>query len=262
VTEKSIKLGCGSGPDARKSNLAQTLRYSYGSRRLSPCECDYMRVLASADLHGEHSVYTWLVRTASKHRVDAVVLAGDLLGCPDGFSTPEQAQRHEARQVSECLEGAGLPVFYIMGNDDLVELQPGSERVQSVNGRRVQWGQYAVVGYQYSLPFMGGPFEKSEESISLDVMTLEELLDAGTIFVSHSPALGILDSGIGETYIGSRSLRDLLLRNPVRAHIHGHSHASFGRHGFHLNVASAGRERAMLLDLKTMEHQVVRGLRS
>ena len=221
-----------------------------------------MRVLASADLHGKHSVYEWLVRTTAEHRVDAVILGGDLLGCPEGFSTPEQAQRHEARLVSECLEGAGLPVFYIMGNDDLVELQPRSQRLQSINRRRVQLGQYAVVGYQYSLPFMGGPFEKPEESISLDVMTLEEFLDADTIFVSHSPALGILDSGIEETRIGSSSLRDLLLRSPVRAHIHGHSHDSFGRHGFHFNVASAGRERAMLLDLETMEHQIVQGWRS
>ena len=218
-----------------------------------------MRVLASADLHGKHSVYQWLVRTASEHRVDAVVLAGDLLGCPDGFATPEQAQRHEARLVSECLDGAGLPVFYIMGNDDLVELQPGSERLQSIHGRRLQLGRCAFVGYQYSLPFMGGPFEKPEASINLDVVALEGLLDADTIFVSHSPALGTLDSGIGDTRIGSSSLRDLLQRNPVRAHIHGHSHSDFGRQGFQFNVASAGRERAMLLDLETMEHQIVEG---
>ena len=82
-----------------------------------------------------------------------------------------------------------------------------------------------------SLPFMGGPFEKPEASIHLDVLALEGLLDADTIFVSHSPALGILDSGIGDTHIGSSSLRDLLLRNPVRAHIHGHSHSDFGRQG-------------------------------
>ena len=216
-----------------------------------------MRLLASADLHGKHSVYEWLVRTASDQRVDAVVLGGDLLGCPEGFSTPEQAQRHEAWLVSDCLNSAGLPVFYVMGNDDLVELQPGSERLQSIHGRRLQLGQWTFVGYQYSLPFMGGPFEKPEASIHLDVVALEGLLDADTIFVSHSPALGILDSGIGDTQIGSSSLRDLLLRNPVRAHIHGHSHSDFGRQGLHFNVASAGRERAILLDLETMEHQIV-----
>jgi Icc-related predicted phosphoesterase len=216
-------------------------------------------VLASADLHGKQSVYEWLVRTASDHQVDAMVLAGDLFGCLDGFATPEAAQEHEARLVAAFLDAAGLPVFYIMGNDDLVELNSGSERVQSIHGRRLQFGSYSFVGYQYSLPFMGGTFEKPEASLKIDLAALDELVDGETVFVSHSPALGILDPGFGETRIGSSSLRDFLERNPVRAHIHGHSHAGFGQHGFHLNVASAGRERAVLLDLETMEHQIVQG---
>ena len=102
------------------------------------------------------------------YRVDAVVLGGDLLGCPDGFATPEDAQQHDAHLLSESLADAGLPILYIMGNDDLVELNSGSERVQSIHGRRVQSGLYNFVGYQYSLPFMGGTFEKPEESIRVD----------------------------------------------------------------------------------------------
>jgi Icc-related predicted phosphoesterase len=191
--------------------------------------------------------------------VEAVVLAGDLFGCLDGFATPEAAQQYEAQLVAEFLDRTGLPVFYIMGNDDLVELNSGFERVQSVHGRRVPFGSYAFVGYQYSLPFMGRTFEKPEAGIEADLAALDGLLDVKTVFVSHSPALGILDPGLDETRIGSRSLRAFLERNAVRAHIHGHSHAGFGRQGFHLNVASAGRERAMILDLDTMEHQIVQG---
>ncbi len=104
---------------------------------------------------------------------------------------------------------------------------------------------------------MGGPFEKPEAGIEADVAAIEALMDRETVFVSHSPALGILDPGVEGTRIGSRSLRDLLERRPVRAHIHGHSHAGFGRQGSHFNVASAGRERAIVLELDTMEHQVV-----
>jgi Icc-related predicted phosphoesterase len=216
-----------------------------------------MKMLASADLHGKRPVYEWLARTALEHHVEAVVLGGDLLGCPDGFATPEDAQRHDARFLSEFLAGIGLPILYIMGNDDLVELNSGSERVQSIHGRRVQSGLYNFVGYQYSLPFMGGTFEKSEESIRVDLADLDGLLDNDTIFVSHSPALGILDPGLGETRIGSRALREFLQQEPFRAHIHGHSHSGFGRQGLHFNVASAGRERAMILNLATMEHQII-----
>ena len=218
-----------------------------------------MRVLASADLHGKSLVYEWLVRSAFEYHAEAVVLGGDLFGCLDGFATPEAAQQHEARLLSEFLAAVALPVLYIMGNDDLVELDTDVEHVQSIHGRRVQLGTYSFVGYQYSLPFMGGTFEKPEAGIKADLAALEPLLDIDTVFVSHSPALGILDPGFGEAQIGSSSLRDLLERNPVRAHIHGHSHAGFGRQGFHLNVASAGRERAMIVDLETMEHQIVQG---
>ncbi len=156
-----------------------------------------MRLLASADLHGKYSVYEWLGRTAFEHHVDAIVLAGDLFGCPDGFASPEAAQEHEAQMIAEFLDRTGFPVFYIMGNDDLVELNPRSARVQSIHGRRVPFGRYSFVGYQYALPFMGGPFEKLDAEIEVDLAALEELLDAGTIFVSHAPALGILDPGLG-----------------------------------------------------------------
>jgi Icc-related predicted phosphoesterase len=216
-----------------------------------------MRVLASADVHGRREVYDWLIVTALEYDVDAVVLGGDLLGCPDGFATPEDAQQHDAQLLSEFLAGAGLPVLYIMGNDDLVELNSGSDRVQSIHGRRVESGPYNFVGYQYSLPFMGGTFEKPEESIRIDLADLDGLLDNDTIFVSHSPALGILDPGLGDTRIGSSALREFLQQKPFRAHIHGHSHAGFGRQGLHFNVASAGRERAMILNLETMEHRIV-----
>lgn len=216
-----------------------------------------MRVLASADLHGKHPVYEWLVRTASEQNVDAVILAGDLFGCLDEFATPETAQEQEARLLAEFLAGPGVPVLYIMGNDDLVELNSWFPHVQSIHGQRVQLGRYSFVGYQYSLPFMGGPFEKPEAAIEADVAALDALIDPDTVFVSHSPALGILDPGVGDTRIGSRSIRDLLGRHAVRAHIHGHSHAGFGRQGSHFNVASAGRERAMILELDTMEHHVV-----
>jgi Icc-related predicted phosphoesterase len=217
-----------------------------------------MKVLASADVHGNWPVYEWLLAVARKHFVDLIALAGDLLGCPDGFDTTEDAQRHEAQSLRELLDTAGVPVLHIMGNDDLVELNSISERVQSIHGRRVEFGRFAFVGYQYSLPFMGGTFEKPEAEIQTDVVHLEALLDAYTVFVSHSPALGILDPGFGGVRIGSSSIRELLERRPFRAHIHGHSHAGFGRDGKHFNVASAGSARTILLDLETMHHQVLR----
>ena len=217
-----------------------------------------MRLLASSDVHGKQAVYEWLARTAADQQVDAVVLGGDLLGCLDGFDTPEAAQEHEAHGLSEFLASIDLPVLYIMGNDDLVELHPMCDRVQSLHGRRIQLGAYTFVGYQYSLPFMGGTFEKPESGIKADLAAFGSLVGPDTVFVSHSPAFGILDPGLGDTRIGSSSLREFLDVHPYRGHIHGHSHAGFGRQDTHFNVASAGRKRAMILNLETLEHQIIR----
>ncbi|HVN82617.1 MAG TPA: metallophosphoesterase [Terriglobia bacterium] len=216
-----------------------------------------MKILASANVHGHWLIYDWLLTVAHKQRVKAIVLAGDLLGCPDGFDTLEEAQQHEAQLLVELLKKAGVLVLYIMGNDDLVELNSQAGQVQTLQGRRVCVGEFAFVGYQSSLPFMGGTFEKPEAEIKSDLPCLTDLLDARTVFVSHSPAFGILDPGFGETQIGSRSLREFLDANLFLAHIHGHSHAGFGCQGKHLNVASAGQRRGMILDLETLQHQVI-----
>lgn len=138
-----------------------------------------MRVLASADVHGRRAVFEWLLTVARQWDVDATVLAGDLLGCPDGFDTPEEAQRHDAKSLIHLLDAARVPVLYIMGNDDLVELDSQSARVQSIHARRVTLGSFNFVGYQYSLPFMGGVFEKPEGGIESDLAALTSLVAHG-----------------------------------------------------------------------------------
>jgi len=214
-----------------------------------------MRVLASADIHGRWEVYEWLITKAEEFDVDAIILAGDLLGCPDGFDTPEEAQRHEARGLVDLLAGAGVPVLYIMGNDDLIELNSEVDRVESIHARHIKCGRFNFVGYQYSLPFMGGTFEKTDDDIRDDCALLAASFDDRTVFVSHSPAYGILDPGIADAPIGSRSLREILDEHPFRVHIHGHSHGGFGRRDRHFNVAAAGRTRAIMIDLETLQHQ-------
>jgi predicted phosphodiesterase len=55
-----------------------------------------MRVLASSDIHGNRRTYQWITGIVREWSADVIVLAGDL----------------------------SLPVLYIMGNDDLVEVNP------------------------------------------------------------------------------------------------------------------------------------------
>jgi Icc-related predicted phosphoesterase len=216
-----------------------------------------MKILAAADVHGIRPVYDWLLAAAREYRVDAIVLAGDLLGCVDGFDTPEAAQQHESAILASLLDTAEMAVLYIMGNDDLVELNSTSNRVRSIHGRRVQCGHFGFVGYQYSLPFMGGTFEKPDDGIAGDLVPLATLMDVDTVFVSHSPAHASWISDLETQGSAAFRYREFLKEHPFHAHIHGHSHAGVGRVGRHFNVASAGRARSMIIDLRTMGHQVL-----
>ena len=55
------------------------------------------------------------------------------------------------------------------------------------------FGDFNVVGYQYTLPFMGGINEKPEHEMEKDLLELQNLVDQKTVLVTHGPAHGTLD---------------------------------------------------------------------
>jgi len=216
-----------------------------------------MHILAASDIHGDHSIYRCLLEIAKRRQARALVLAGDLLGYAPGYEVAEDAQKADAGKTLGILRSCPVPVCYIMGNDDLVELGVLHERVVPIHGRRVEIGAYNLLGYKFSLPFMGGANEKDEEAIGRDLIDLRCLADAYTVFVTHSPAIGCLDTTMLGTHAGSRSISEFVEKTGIRAHIHGHIHGSFGRDGRHFNVAVLPKKKAMLIDLDKMTHEVV-----
>lgn len=204
-----------------------------------------MRLLASADIHGFEDVCRWIVAQSRRLHVDAIVLAGDTLGVPDDFEVVEEAMQASARNMRQILRGAECPVFYIMGNDDLVDLDSNGESCLTIHGQRRTLSGFGFVGYQCGPPFMNGPFERPDNELSQELSALGELLDERTVLVTHYPATGILDSGFGLP-----AIRDLVRNRPFLIHIHGHCHSRFGKDGRHFNVASGGQKRAMVFDLE------------
>ena len=211
-----------------------------------------MKLLAVSDIHGNHTVYKWLVDQANTTNVDALVLAGDLLGSLNGYDTIEEAQRQDASAIVAILQATAVPIYYIMGNNDLIELDPGSDQFIAIHGRRVALAHFNLIGYRYTLPFMGGIYEKPENEIAADLDRLQAEVDTNTILVTHNPAYGVLDIGILKRRAGSHAILNLVQNHSIRIHIHGHTHQCFGRMGCHFNVASAGKCRAMLIDPETL----------
>jgi len=215
-----------------------------------------MKILAAGDIHGIVSVYEWLIQVAAEQQVDMVLLAGDL----SAGSWNEEEQRDEAQRLISIFKRFSVPVLYVMGNDDFFSLDYEDEFVGPLHGRWLEFGGYNFVGYQYSTAFVGSIHEKPEQEIEMDLRQVEALLDSRTVFVSHSPAYGVLDCIYSGEHVGSRSLAAVLKRRPVLAHIHGHIHHSFGREGNHFNVAAAGSRRAFLIDLRSLTHTILRSV--
>ena len=216
-----------------------------------------MVILASADLHGDKDIYEWLVGAAISAEPDVMVLAGDLLGVSTASGTIEEAQQMNAYEILKIINQIDLCVLYLMGNDDAIELEPNGDSMRSINGVRIEIGDLNFVGYQYSLPFMGGIFEKSEDAIRNDLVSLFSLVDDHTVFVTHSPAYGTLDTGVFGLPAGSQAIGELIEHRKPLLHIHGHIHEEFGIWGRHFNVAAAGHKRAILIDTYTMDYQIL-----
>ncbi len=212
-----------------------------------------MRILASADIHGAEEVYEWLRRIAAEYRVDLIILAGDLL-----IGGWEAEQSEQARTfVIPLLKTLPVPVYYVMGNDDHIELGYEDDKIKPIHGRCLNFGSLKVAGHQYSTPFMGGCNEKPEDEIAADLQRIEPLLDEHTILVTHRPAFGYVDRINSGANVGCRALAELLARRSVLCHIHGHIHHSFGRAANHFNVAAGAHKRAMIIDIPSLSHVVI-----
>ena len=215
-----------------------------------------MRILAAADVHGFLDVYRWLVRQAREQAVEAVVLGGDLLGIPDENEDVEAGMRACAEEIQSIFGPLGRPVLYIMGNDDLIDLPPHAG-FEAIHRRRLEIGGTAFVGYAGGPPFLGGPFDREPPELERELAALEPLVDARTVLVTHYPAAGTLDETFHGETAGLQPIRSLVERRPFLIHVHGHIHGRFGRVENHLNVASAGRKRAMVIELPSRTHWIV-----
>jgi Icc-related predicted phosphoesterase len=215
-----------------------------------------MRVLASSDLHGFPEYTDAIVQWTLEHEPDAVVLAGDLLRPLPVAISLEASFEADARRMAAAFEPVTCHVYYIMGNDDLVDWAPPQEHFTSIHGRRVEQGEYNFVGYQYALPMLGLKYEKPEKRIAADLKKLWSHVDEHTVFVTHAPMKGVHEFE-SPWPMGITSLVDLVRDLPPRVHIHGHIHRTFGRTGIHFNVACRDRARAMLIDLDDLTHEVL-----
>lgn len=178
---------------------------------------------------------------------DMGILSGDLM-----TYTPDLAKTE--REIKYMLDQVRKPIFFIMGNDDgiLGYNWTDTEYLKNIDLRKVEYKEYSFVGYQYTNPYVGGPFEKTEKKQLEDLPRLQELIDEETIFVSHGPAYGILDKTHVEISVGSKMLRRLVDQKKPYLHLFGHIHQSFGVKGNSINGAYPYNRKMVSIDLDNL----------
>ena len=206
-----------------------------------------MKILFTSDIHGHIQAFERFSELLYSYELDIGIISGDLMTYhPDKNLIEEKTKK--------ILEKSGKRIFFIMGNDDgiLDHNWEDTELLINPNLRKIEFGKINIVGYQYTNPYVGGPFEKTEELQSNDMKILKTLIDSKTIFVSHGPAYGILDRTYTNKNVGSIAISKLLSETKPLFHLFGHIHQSAGVSGTSVNGAYPNIRKFFVIDTKTM----------
>lgn len=225
-----------------------------------------MKLIYSADLHGNEEFYKRLLKKAEDENAHAVVLGGDL--CPKGGNSIDE--RVEIQK--NFLEKFMLPLFMefkqnnkkaeiyvIMGNDDfkanlkILENAEKNKILKSIHNKSVKLNKNLnIAGYGFVNPtpfrlkdwekpdFEGdkGPaqlfpeqirsVEKENGTIEEDLRKLKKLGNPKkTIYVIHaSPYNTKLDVITTGAHVGSKSIRKFIEKEQPFLTLHGHIHES------------------------------------
>jgi Icc-related predicted phosphoesterase len=207
-----------------------------------------LNIIAAADIHGKRSVYKSIAFRARQKEIDLVILAGDLTRYRDDALEEE---------IKEILHSIRKPVLFVMGNDDEYEWKSEGNLV-NINERRYMFNGVPFTGYQYSIPFIGGIFEKDEMQQSEDLARLKSLVDEETVLVTHNPCYGILDEPEPGRHVGGKELIKLCKERKPKYHIYGHIHESAGVHANHFNESYPAKKSILKIEYYSSDYEFIK----
>ncbi len=193
-------------------------------------------ILAASDLHGDLRAYEKFAEISQAKEIEILILAGDLTG-----------HSNEYDEISPILRSAGKNVLFLMGNMDHEEW-PSEGNLININQKSFACDTINFAGYQYTNPFIGGPFERSEPDQQQDLAKLSAVMNDHTVLITHGPPFGILDKTFWKRSVGSKSLLDFVTRHKPMLHIFGHIQESFGQSGTSYNVSYAQAKSFVKID--------------
>jgi hypothetical protein len=176
-----------------------------------------MLLYAAADLHGKGRHFRIIVNHIRQNRVDAVVLAGDLLNYGRGH------------HYLSLLDDLPIPVFVVRGNSDTDRLErwaAKSRNARSLHLKTVPLDGFELVGVSGTLPI---PFNSRAGWHEARVLqSVAAMTHARSILVAHPPPYGCCDAVLRRFPAGSRGLARLIRQSSPVVMICGHIHEAAG----------------------------------
>ncbi|WEU40773.1 MAG: metallophosphoesterase [Candidatus Odinarchaeum yellowstonii] len=188
-----------------------------------------LKIIAISDIHGNIGVIEKLVEALKQlgGNPDLIIIAGDIThfgGLNDALDVFKILSRIESKRL-----------FFIPGNCDSPELEKFESDgvVFNIHMETAEYLGYTFIGLGGSskTPFHT-LYEFSEEEIGnmLEKLSLKVYDAAKLITVTHDPPYNtLIDLNKRGVHVGSRKIRDFILKKRHFIHISGHIHEARGK---------------------------------
>jgi len=191
-----------------------------------------LRFIAGSDLHGDFGKIREFRKAALQLQASAIILAGDI--------------GPEIEKILKCLSKLGIPIYAILGNDDLpydsylLETIP---YVLDIDGETIDIGPMEIIGCSGIHRF--DAFTPDEKQIYSMLQKAFIKATKPVILVTHFPPFKVLDFATRHEaeHIGSKAIRKIIEKYSPTLCICGHVHKDGGkratlRHTDVINIAA------------------------
>ncbi|MFH0896684.1 MAG: metallophosphoesterase [Candidatus Bathyarchaeota archaeon] len=184
-----------------------------------------MELLILSDLHGDFSAIRRIYEKASKEKITALIICGDITH----FGSLAQAE-----EILKELTELGSPLLFVPGNCDPKELA----NVQYIHDAANIHGKYKEIEGLVFLGIGGSPYTPFHTPFEMSENEIEKILDdelkssrvkKGFILISHTPPINTkLDLTVSGVRAGSRAVRKFIEAKKPSLVLCGHIHEANG----------------------------------
>jgi hypothetical protein len=176
---------------------------------------DYMKILATADIHGSQYRLNLVLKNAKTYAPDLVVICGDI------------TQFGPGEIATNFLNQIPVQTIAVPGNIDTFDVDQGITASNAINlhMKRMMIHGISFVGIGRELPSLLSDIDITDGPVK---KSLNKILDDTTVLVTHVPPYKLQDKIFIGSHGGSRELRNLIDAHKPQLVLCGHIHEDPG----------------------------------